>query len=518
MDGSTTHILPGDDLDSPSHQENLHYYLVEHKRWKKKTLQARCLIGLMTLICCILIVVLIVTYDSGRRKSRSTSESSKNEAAETTSDVNLIKFIHLSDIHYDPFYNKMISSSSYCRQQVSNSTAKYIAEYGRIGCDSPATLVENSLDAMKNVSQEEDIAFILMTGDFSAHGMWTSYAGPQRVLDNIATVSKQMHSRFPKIPIFPMIGNNDLPGHYVLPKAGDDWYQKVLSSWESLIMCSECPSSVKKPTTQAILQESFLEGGYYNASIADGKVVLLVLNSLYWSAAVNRSVETDQKASRQLVWLENQLKLVKSRGQKAMLASHIPAGIDTFSSKPYWFNNYTAIYVRLVAKNYSDVVIGQFFAHSHKDDFRLQMFEPETSITAKSFVLLAPAISPVYHNNPAFRLVSLDIDQQSLADYTQYYMDLVMATQFSNPVWQVDYTFSKKYPSDNTLINAERIYELNEQLINQTSDTFWNGYAFSRETNYQPMPYNRFTLYCGMRFVDFQNFQKCTQKYSVPGG
>lgn len=73
--------------------------------------------------------------------------------------------------------------------------------------------------------------------------------------------------------------------------------------------------------------------------------------------------------------------------------------------------------------------LGQFFAHSHKDDFRLQMFEPETSITAKSFVLLAPAISPVYHNNPAFRLVSLDTDQLSLADYTQYYMDLVMATR-----------------------------------------------------------------------------------------
>lgn len=164
MDSSTRHILPGDDLDSASHQENLHYYLFEHRRWKKKTLQARWLIGLMTLICCILIVVLIVTYESGRRKSRSTSESSKKKAEETTSDVNLIKFIHLSDIHYDPFYNKRISSSSYCRQQVSNSTAKYIAEYGRIGCDSPATLVENSLDAMKNVSQEEDIAFILMTG------------------------------------------------------------------------------------------------------------------------------------------------------------------------------------------------------------------------------------------------------------------------------------------------------------------------------------------------------------------
>lgn len=34
--------------------------------------------------------------------------------------------------------------------------------------------------------------------------------------------------------------------------------------------------------------------------------------------------------------------------------------IDTFDSKPYWFNNYTEIYVRLVAKNYSDVVIGMY--------------------------------------------------------------------------------------------------------------------------------------------------------------
>ena len=98
--------------------------------------------------------------------------------------------------------------------------------------------------------------------------MWTDYAGPQRVLDNIATVSKQVHSRFPNIPTFPVIGNNDLPGHYVLPNASSDWYKKVLSSWAPLIVCSDCPSGVTRPTTQAILQESFLEGGYYNASIA----------------------------------------------------------------------------------------------------------------------------------------------------------------------------------------------------------------------------------------------------------
>ena len=76
--------------------------------------------------------------------------------------------------------------------------------------------------------------------------------------------------------------------------------------------------------------------------------------------------------------------------------------------------------------------LAQFFAHTHKDDFRLQLYMTETGDTQqeapKSFVLLAPAISPVYHNNPAFRVVSLETDQLVLLDYTQYYMDLVMAT------------------------------------------------------------------------------------------
>ncbi len=75
----------------------------------------------------------------------------------------------------------------------------------------------------------------------------------------------------------------------------------------------------------------------------------------------------------------------------------------------------------------------QFFAHSHKDDFRLQTSNNQQDNT-KSFVLLAPAISPVYNNNPAFRLMSLDIEQLSLVDYSQYYMDLVMATGETEPL------------------------------------------------------------------------------------
>lgn len=488
----------------------------EHKRWQKKTMKARILIGVLTAICSILIVILIVTYESGHKYSTCTEQ--KNERAVSN---DIIKFVHFSDIHYDPFYDKTIPQRSFCRKQISNSTAKYTAQYGRIGCDSPIDLVQNSLDAIQNVSKMEDVSFILLTGDLSGHGMWTSYAGPHRVLDNIAQVSNRTHARFPNIPIFPVVGNNDLPGHYVLPNSSD-WYKELLTSWAPLILCSSCPNDVKKPTTLVVLEESFLEGGYYNASIAGGKIVLLVLNSLYWSVAVDHNAEIFQKAVQQLTWLEYQLEIAAMQGQKVILVGHIPAGIDTYDGKSYWFSNYTSRYVSLVAEKYSSLVTAQFFAHSHKDDFRLQMSMTETEDTQqgakKAFVLLAPAISPVYHNNPAFRVVSLDTDQLALLDYTQYYMDLVMATEFASPIWQLDYTFSQKYPSQSELLDADRINELNEQLINQTSNKVWKGYAFSRETNYQPEPYSRFQLYCGMRFVHKEDFQRCIEEYNVPGG
>ena len=55
-------------------------------------------------------------------------------------------------------------------------------------------------------------------------------------------------------------------------------------------------------------------------------MVLLVLNSLYWSPYVGSSADIIDKAKRQLEWLENQLELAESQGQKVMLAGHIPVG------------------------------------------------------------------------------------------------------------------------------------------------------------------------------------------------
>ena len=75
-----------------------------------------------------------------------------------------------------------------------------------------------------------------------------------------------MHEVFPDIPVFPAFGNNDLPGPYILPN-NSDWYKTVLSYWAPLILCSECPDDVQRPTTMETLNETFLDGGYYSVNI-----------------------------------------------------------------------------------------------------------------------------------------------------------------------------------------------------------------------------------------------------------
>ena len=73
-----------------------------------------------------------------------------------------VKFLHVSDVHYTPFYNKSVDESSWCESSGVSSTAAYEAPYGRIGCDSPADLWLIALDGMKEKAR--DAKFIMLSG------------------------------------------------------------------------------------------------------------------------------------------------------------------------------------------------------------------------------------------------------------------------------------------------------------------------------------------------------------------
>ena len=84
-----------------------------------------------------------------------------------------------------------------------------------------------------------------------------------RVFNTLTKSANTIKDVFSDIPVIPSIGNNDLTGDYLLPK-NKSYYERLLSIWKPLIICSKCPIKV---TTEEELSKSFLIGGYYKAEI-----------------------------------------------------------------------------------------------------------------------------------------------------------------------------------------------------------------------------------------------------------
>jgi len=75
---------------------------------------------------------------------------------------------------------------------------------------------------------------------------------------------------------------------------------------------------------------------------------------------------------------------------------------------------------------------------------------------------MSPSITPIQGNNAAFRLFTLSKDLE-LSDYTQYYMDFILANVFSKPsTWKKEYTFSECYGAS---ISAKSIQDIVHLLI-----------------------------------------------------
>ncbi|XP_065829953.1 sphingomyelinase phosphodiesterase D-like [Oscarella lobularis] len=442
-----------------------------------------------------------------------------NQSNKTTFPSDWIRFFHVADIHYDPEYESNVTSRpTYCRANQNAVTAATTALYGRIGCDSPASLVQNAVKAMK--TEDETVDFIVVTGDLSAHNLFN-----ETVLHAIQFVTDQLRETFPTTYVFPCLGNNDVPADYYIPTPPTNWYEDVLTLWKGFILCSSCLwRSGVTPTTESSLRQTFLTGGYYRVSLSS-KLTLLVLNTVYYSVTVKSQYRTplfEKTAEGQLTWLAEQLADAEKDGKRAIIAGHVPPGINPYDLSSFWVSNATLRYVDITARQYPHVVAGQLFAHMHKDDFKVFFADQKSpSVDQSSAMLFAPAISPVYNNNPAFRLMFLDDTSQTIADYRQWYLDLAIADEFLSTHWLEEYTFSESFPSDlGSVINSQRVSSLSQQILSRAQDDTWHNYLWHRQAEYLPdsVTFSRFRLHCAIQRWNETAFDACKQKFPFISG
>jgi len=208
------------------------------------------------------------------------------------------------------------------------------------------------------------------------------------------------------------LGNDDSPLDYELEITEDSehnpWLFNVGEAMEG--------EGVMSPR----IMTNYSYGGFFEEE--RGGLILLTINTIIYSTRhtpvppPNQSLPVDPFG--QLAWLRERLEHAAAEGRPVWIVGHIPPGIETYGYTELWHSIYLKAYLDMVqAPGLSRAVACQLFGHVHADEFRLL---PGAQDGAGP-ILLAGAISPVFRNNPAFRMVEYDPATGRPLNYLVYY-------------------------------------------------------------------------------------------------
>ena len=261
-------------------------------------------------------------------------------------------------------------------------------------------------------------------------------------------------------------------------------------------------------------------------------VRIVSLNTVFWSNKYRASsfpkgcATVDSTAgSALLAWLESQLAEAEQEHEKVWLMFHVPPGIDGWASThpsaggsgssnaptkscadsivPMWVPKWTASFEKLLER-YHDTVLVSFAGHTHVDSFMLI----GTDGNARQSVLISPPISPVYDQNPGFRIVNFRGDG-TLADQTTYYLtNLTKAGGSTRGRWKKEYTFSRQWKTRQ--VDAASLTKIYNEIASDSAarDRWLKMYMVSSTA--APIPAADVKgLYCAMGALDQRSYAAC---------
>ena len=140
----------------------------------------------------------------------------------------------------------------------------------------------------------------------------------------------------------------------------------------------------------------------------------------------------------QLEWLANVLQYSENNGEKVHIIGHInPAGcMDA------WSDNYYRIINR-----YEATVTGQFFGHTHNDEFEL-FYDLNDNQRPVGIAYLTGSVTPFSFLNPSYRIYTVDgfyaNSTWQVLDHDNYIMTLTAANLTGHsPKWTLEYSARK---------------------------------------------------------------------------
>jgi len=361
-----------------------------------------------------------------------------------------IHFLTLADIHFDPFLSchaKPCPLIEKLRSTSSNQWATILSEYDtsppQYKLDTNNMLLNSAMIASQKAAAVNQAQFVLVLGDFLGHEFRSSYkkystdermAGYQSfVRKTMEFITHQLAHAFPSIDVYSVVGNNDSYQDDYVTNPGGQFFQDTAKLWSSLI---------KNKFNRVAMQSQFSFSGYYAITLpSQYNLRLIVINTNLFSNKANGQV-IDEVAAKQLKWLHEQLQIAKDNKQKVFIAMHIPDGIDvymTFRIRLFrlielWKSQYTKQF-QVELQQFSPEIAGVFVGHLHSDWLQIETFNSN-----EIPVMGIPSISPIFGNNPGFKLYSYSSNPVQLDDFTTYYDPLN-----GKKVWIFEYDFNQVY-------------------------------------------------------------------------
>ena len=260
-------------------------------------------------------------------------------------------FWHFTDTHIYPEYKQGSNPfAGFCRALTGKA-----GKYGNYRCDSPVLLLNTAVEAMIKRIGEPD--FVLYGGDHICY-VDTTQSKKMAVarLENITNYLRLFQRAHPKTRIFPVIGNHDSVPQFQFAEQGPFYvYSEVARLWSPFISAD----SLKTVNHSA----------YYTELIVPGLRLVALNTPIIYSG--NRQVSTAlADPAGQFAWLRGVLEGARRSGERVIVTTHIPPGLDEFDLCKGFHDEFDDRYMRAF-DGYNDIIVGSFYGHNHLESVRL---------------------------------------------------------------------------------------------------------------------------------------------------
>ncbi|PQO25266.1 hypothetical protein C5Y96_25520 [Blastopirellula marina] len=446
------------------------------------------------------------------------------------------EFLVISDIHFDPFTTltqptfKVLADAPASRWPELLKT--YNQTLGATGNDSNYLLMVSAISAAKAHTPKP--LFILYPGDFLAHQWQERYekvagksiaddpaAYRQFTMRAIEVVTNEIRKQFPDVPVLATLGNDDsFCGDYWIQPDGMFLHQ-FADHWQPML-----GSTIDADA----FGQSFRSLGAYRAELpglaADR---LLVLNSVYWSGSYCSSYfdPKDQnccqchnpgtKPGHALMdWLTSELELARKQQKRVWFLMHVPPGLDSYIEEKdsghslaaeMWQPEFMQRYLKLIDE-YRDVLHISFTGHTHMDDFRIDRLDGKPVLLHK----IAPAVSPIFGNNPGFQTFQIDPQTSVISNWKTYSLNL--ADQQKYKLWKLEYEARTTYQLES--LNAQSAEQLFRFMHAHPDSTFASAFRQHYNMGASVISPKDLSVYlCTILNATYPLFATCLQNHGL---